>query len=250
MGVEVFHICADQRQVDRWWRQALTETLAALAALRLDDHTAHWALPDDAMGLVEPVQALRYAYSTQGSLSAACAAVAAAASDPPSRRGGVLLGLLGPSRSRTLERFEQELAGFASCYCLLHQAARAGPITAPADPQNTFRPLLAVLEPIVGAEEAARYDGDKMDNVLGVLLPPEASVLDDAVRGRLEWTIDCVRLDAAAWHARWQRLDLLPGFWDELASRLGPQALTHVQQIGAVAAFAAAHDLAMLQFAT
>jgi hypothetical protein len=255
MSVESFYISADRSQVDRWWRQPMEQALQELGAWRLGGRAAHWATLDDGAvqsGLVEPLQGFQQDYGAAQSLSGACQAAVGRlqqASQQAESLGARLLGLGRARQPSENDRALSELVSFASFYHMLHEAARAGPLTETADLRDADVALEEFLAPLIGPREAERYNMSIVGNYTRPCLPPELSSLEPRIAERLEQRMEpfCVELDPAEVQRRWDRLDQIPQFWERLARQATEPVLNHLRAIGAVARYAREHNMMMLK---
>lgn len=254
MSVDSFHICADQRQVAAWWQQPMRVLAEELAQWRLGERPTHVFLLDDEDAgevLLEPLRALQEQCGAERSLSAACSmaltALRAQPPETPSLAARALRFVRTPPPSAADQQFAA-LADLADFYRTLHEAARTGPVTEPVDVRAADVFLSTYLVPLLGADEAARYNASIPDNTLGSYGPPEFAQLGSASAERIaaDMAAPCYQLDARAWQRMWDRLDSIPQFWDELAQHTNARVLAHLRGIGAVARYAAAHNLVML----
>ena len=253
MAVESFYISADQRQALRWWNMPIGQALAELAQWRQVGPATNWALlseQDDGVeiGLLAPLGDFQRRYGANRSLAEACQSVASIA-PPPARSLGARLLSFGRSEPSAADERVGELASFANFYIVLHEAARAGPVTEPADLRDADFFLAAYLAQFMPADEAAGYNSSEAPNTIGLYLPPELAQLDattqSAVDARLE--LGCLQLDPAVWQRRWQRLDALPNFWPQLSQQVRPEVLAHLRGLGEVASYATVNQLVLLK---
>ena len=253
MAVESFYISADQGQALGWWNMPIDQALAELAQWRQAGSATNWALmseQDDGMeiGLLAPLRDFQQRYGTSRSLAEACQSVASAA-PPPAPSLGARLFSFGRSPASAADERVGELASFANFYIVLHEAARAGPVTEPADLRDADFFLAAYLTQFMPADEAANYNSSEPPNTSGLYLPPELAQLDATTRSAVDARLEpgCLQLDPAVWQRRWQRLDGMPNFWPQLAQQVRPEVLAHLRALGAVASYAAANRLVLLK---